>query len=120
MCLAGSTIAASVETPEWNIYDRHEEEEPFWDYIVSATGFTKDLKLKLFALDSIRRGSILQFLSYMQVKREKIESMLMGVDGEWADDCSNFLDELPSYHYSKENFKAWIEGWIGILQAEGL
>ena len=120
MCLAGSTIAASVETPDWDIYNFHEKEEPVWDYIVSDTGFTRDLKLKLFALDSIRKGNILQFLSYMQVKREKIESMLMGVDGEWADDCSNLLDELPSYHYSKENFKAWIEGWIGILQAEGL
>lgn len=75
---------------------------------------------KLRAIDSIRKGSLFDFYENLQCAGITVPSWFY----EYTEDGQRVLTEIPDYvsEYTKkgrEKYKNYIQGMIGILQAEG-
>lgn len=94
VCFAGSVIANRLGAGLYEI------KTPYcFDFIT---------KNRLLALDAISKGSIDGFFHYMGMKQP--DSLPLT--------CCDFFCDI--YDSDIEAFIAWIEGFIGILEAEGL
>lgn len=106
VCFAGSVIAGNLMPDVVNT--------TFGTVSIVPWYFDDDTENKLCALDAIRQGGIFEFFNNLDlVKPESLPSYIYH-----KSERGSYI--WPDYHINRDDWMAWIEGFIGILEAEGL